>query len=237
MKRIQLFPALVLLLPIHAHGADRVSIEEFKKLPGYSEREKVIEDAPIEQQEELKKLNLHLALLEKMGTEEDVRRRKIRLMAQERGLGPFLDIFNLQMMTWDFYTVNRLEAAEKAGLGAAQFDELAVELDVKSKYFRERTPTIDKLVYETTASSKAEDLAKKCQTLNDEWSNKYGGKLHPPPITQKEMESINGQVEEILTQIKRLPKIPPNQLEKEYEDFPEMTVWRSLEGATVLRPR
>jgi hypothetical protein len=119
MKTIYTILLVLLILP-RTWGADQVFIDEFKKISNGDERLKMIDQAPPEQRDELKKIDLHLRLLDRCEGEAGLKAARESQVAGARGVGCLQLIFGIQMQIWDSYIGGALIAAEKAGMTPAQ---------------------------------------------------------------------------------------------------------------------
>jgi hypothetical protein len=136
MKATCIILLIFVILP-HAWGADQVSIEDFKRITNPDERRTIIRQAPPEQREELKKIDLHLALLARWGGEDGFKATKETCIVRARGLGSLEDIFGVEGQIWTGYASGVLTADDKAGMPPEKRmdveKKLTEEEDVRSK--------------------------------------------------------------------------------------------------------
>jgi hypothetical protein len=215
---------LILLLISHGWAANQVSIDEFKKITDPDERRTIIRHAPPEQREELKKIDLHLALLARWGGEEGYKAAKETCIVRARGLGSLEDIFGVEGQIWTGYVSGVLTADDKAGMPPEKRmdveKKLTEEEDVRSKRF----PIIHSLVYSIAASPEALDLDKRAGELGDKLSARisWDGKSPYQPITKEEWTEVGKQVDQIFEEMQKLPKLTPEQVQKEYDAFTDL---------------
>ena len=112
--------AFLMISPLifFGHGclAAPVSVEDFSKIASGVERIKLIEQAPPEQREKLEAINMHLNLLSAHGGEEGLKKAKMDLLVDKRGLGGFSNAFWMQMQAWGVFYTDTIEASRKAGM-------------------------------------------------------------------------------------------------------------------------
>ena len=221
------FFILFLLLP--AWAADTVSIEEFKKL-NQAERDKVLQQAPPEQKEELKRIDMHLELVEQNGGEAGQKAAKETYVLNARGVGYFEAIFNVQTQVWGFYVSSVLLASQNSGMPRERQASVGEKLLEEQNKIQKRLPVVHSLVFNMAASPQALELEKKVQKLTDQWVKRISqdGATSCPPITRKERMEMDKQADQIFEAIKTLPKLTPAQAQKEYDDFPEEKMRRRL---------
>jgi hypothetical protein len=86
-------PFLILLSLFSTRGAEAISTEEFSRIRDEGQRTYIIEHAPQEQKEELKKIDLHLALLARFGGEGGLKAARESKVARARGPGSLEGVF------------------------------------------------------------------------------------------------------------------------------------------------
>lgn len=206
---------MLLILP-RTWAADPVFIDQFKKLDSTA-REKIIQQASPEQTDELKKIDLHMDLLLRWHGEEGLRIAKESQVSKVRGLGDLEMFFKIQSQVWDAYVSAALEANKKAGMPRetqiAAEEKFVNERDA----FRNRFPAIHSLILNIAASPDALRLDKRAGQLAEQWSIRMltNSERSYRPVTKTEWMEMDQQAEQILQEIKKLPKLSFEELQKE----------------------
>jgi len=210
---------LFLIAGFAAQGVEPISIEEFKKIPSEVERAKIIEQAPPEQKEELWKLSVHLERARAWGGEAGLKGARERAMLGARGLGNLGTLFSQQINVWQVYIGGVEEANEKAGKTKQELAEIEKKLMAEEEALSKRLPIVDSLLLHLAASPRALELNKEADKLADEMFKKTSTDGITPfhPITTEERMAFDKRVEQIFQEIKRLPKLSPQQVQKEFD--------------------
>jgi len=221
------FFILFLLLP--AWAADTVSIEEFKKL-NQAERDKVLQQAPPEQREELKKIERHMSLVREHGGEAGLKAAKETYVLNARGVGYFEALFHVQAQVWASYVSGVLAANEKAGLRREKQALVEGKLVAEQEKIQKRLPVVHALVFNMAGSPQALELEKKAEKIVNIWLKRISldGVTRCPAITRKERMEMDKQADQIFEEIKKMPKLTPAQAQKEYDAFPEEKIHRGF---------
>jgi len=88
---------------------------------------------------------------------------------------------------------------------------------------KSRLAVVHSLVYNLAASPGALELEKKAETLDVELEKRLttDGRTPYTPITESERMAFDKQLDEIFETLTKLPVLPPQQVQKEYEEFSE----------------
>lgn len=209
---------LIFLVLSRALAENPVSIDEFKLMQPV-DREKVIEQAPEEQKDELKKIHLHLNLLARWRGEEGLKIAKETQAAKQRGFGNLLMLFAVHSQVWDNYVGAIIAANEKAGMARAQQIAAAEELFSEKESVTKRLPSIHLLILNMAASPEAVALDKQAGQLAEQWSLRMlANGSHPyRPITKTERMEMDQQAGQILEEIMKLPKLSSEEVQKEVD--------------------
>ena len=219
---------LILFLLLPTWGADSISIENFKKL-NPTERDEALQKAPPEQKEELKRIHIHLSLLERWGGEAEFKTEKESWISGSRGLGAFEGIFDMYSRISDIYVSTAWEALEKSGISSGQRLAAEKKLDAGRQAIRNRLPVVHALVYKMKASPEALALNKKAEQLCMELSEKYKVGTSPHhTITKDDVTVVGRQADRFFEEMKKLPTMSPEELQKEYDAFPDEKMLRGL---------
>jgi hypothetical protein len=206
--------------------ADPISIEEFKKLQTEGERLGAMDRAPAEQKQALMKIHVHMSLVKQYG-EKEFRLLKEWAVAQKRGLLAMESIYFTQNSYWSSYINGLYDTYEKAGLTTEeQQKKIGVDADAYNAVV-ERGPVLHALAFKIAASPQALELEKKVDALNKKWKEGLELILSTPGhfVTKEEMQNVDKQMDEVFQEMKRLPTLSPGDLQKEYDDFPEMLMY------------
>jgi hypothetical protein len=201
-----------------------VSIEEFEKNTNEDERLKLIQQAPSGEREELQKINLHMVLLEQFGGEAELKAARETQVSRARGLGWLEDLFIAETGLCDQYLVAVVNKdRDKSGrIPADRGPEVITLMNKVEALRRDRQPSIHSLVFNLAPSPEAIELAKEAEELYDEWSKKYnldGTHMDRPAITKEQLTEVDKQVDQIFAKMQKLPKLTPDQAQKELDGF------------------
>jgi len=213
---------LIFLILRSALWADSVSIDDFKKMNGM-DREKAIQQAPPEQKEELKKIDLHLLLVRGAGGEAGLKAQKERVAIRVRGLQDLEGILIRQTQLWDSY-VNRLSNDnEKARIPHEKQVEVEKKLLADGEALRARIPIVHAIIVQIAPSPSALELEKRIEKFDKDLADRFGlsgwnGVGPKPPLaTKAEWDKAANQINEFIEEMKALPKLTPEQAQKEYD--------------------
>jgi hypothetical protein len=222
MKMTYTVLLFLLLLP-RIWGADQVSIEEFKKITNEDDRRMIIAKAPPDQKAELKQIDLHMALLARWGGDAGFRAHKESFVARARGLGALEFIFGFQVDLWGSYFAGLTAANEKAGMTNGQQEEAEKRITEEEAAFHKRFENVHSLVFNMAASPEALALSKEAGELGDKLSERFS-RNGSNPVTKDELTQINKQMAQIFDEMSKLPKLTPEQLQKEYDSVTDEQV-------------
>ena len=214
---------LVLLFLFADFEAEALTIEEFRNTTNSDERRKAITDAPPEMKEELEKLHIHLSLLSTYGGEEQLKFARESFVARARGLEYFEALFGLQLQFRDGFNSSILIAEQDAGMPGEKLAVLDKEMAAGRKALWARAHfQVHALVFNMAPTKEALKLAKKVEILFRELEAKFitAGQL----ITKEQLAKLDAQMDQIFEEMKRLPALPPEQVKKEYDAFPEKEI-------------
>jgi hypothetical protein len=225
MKFVHNMLLLVLAVPAIS-ASEPVSIDDFKKIGSPDKRREIIDRAPPEQKEELKKIDTHLDLVTRWGSEAGAKAARESEVAGARGLGSLETVFAAQVDIWEGFIAEVAAANERAGLRPERIAERERQLEGEEEVFRKRLPAIQSLIFHLAASPAALELEKRAEKLAKEMRGRLSsdGKTPYHPITLKERKEFDGQIVQIYEEIKKLPQLTPEQAQKEFDAFPENKV-------------
>jgi hypothetical protein len=228
MKMIGCISCLLYVVALaRVRGAEPISIEKFKLLKYHGERQTLIDQAPPEQKQELKNIDLHLALLDVWGSEEGLKKARESQVAKARGFGAMEGLFIAQVQLWGqhVYDTETLTSHRAAGSSPRDREAEVVVLKEKLKNLTEkRLPLVHKMIFNLAPSPAALNLEKQVEGLLSALHDQYHlGRIHPGQtpvvITKEELDQVDKKVDQILAQIEKLPTLTPEQVKKELEDF------------------
>jgi hypothetical protein len=219
---------LVFLLLLQTWGGEPLSIEQFDKVTDPAERAKLIESAPPEEKAKLKDLDLlRKALLQKWRDEAHLKRAKESQVARARGLGCLELVFEEYMSIWAAYISDTLDATLKAGATNPQQLETRKRLQEEEDVVSKRLPIVHVLVL-NLAPSPAE---KKVEPMIEKFHNRIMWDNRTPydyrPITIQERKQADQQMDEVFAELQALPKLPPEQVQKECDAMTDEALVRS----------
>jgi hypothetical protein len=222
MKRIY-FILLLFLVAIDVQGSGLVSIEDFKKVTREDERQAIIRQAPPEQKEVLTKIDLHLSLVQDLGGEAQLKRFKEGCVSRARGFVGIEGLFNEYIMVFGSYANGVMDANKAAGMPVVQQREVEMKLSQGEDAIRKN---VDTLLFNLAASPEALELNRRANALaiklNDRTTVTDSNPFHP--ITTEERKQVDKQMDQIFSELERLPKLTPEEAQKEYDAFTEEQV-------------
>jgi hypothetical protein len=221
MKIIYIVLLILLILP-NAWAGDSISIDDFKKIKDPVEREKFIDQAPPEQRDELKKIDRHLRLVSSLGGEAALKVVKEKAVERARGLVMLENVFATQTELWDGYMGDFLNANYKSiathGQSSAEWNELKQERSlIGNRLFN----VVHPLVFNLAPSPQALALEKKAESLNQYMWDNFPPSDSTKHITKEQLTEVDKQMDQIFEEMQKLPKLTPEQAQKEYDEFPE----------------
>ncbi len=213
---------LTLILLANVKGEVPVTIEQFKKMT-WDEQLKAYEQASSEDKPEMKKILLHGYLLFKFGGEDGLKMKKENKSIEARGL-IYLDLFyGTQLTLWECYITSTYTANEKAGMAKTKQKELYDHLEGMYDPIEKRYPVIHQLIFKLAPSPEALALAKKAEMLDKQIDKVYNFNQPTPikPITKGQLAEVDKQADQIYEELKKLPSLTPEQIQKEYDAIPD----------------
>ena len=226
---------VVVLTPVR--GANSISIDAFKIITSYEERDKLIDQAPPERQNELIKIDHHLRLLSHFGGEAKLKYEKERQVSLARGFEFMEELFSSYAHIWDGYIAATMEKSKKEGNTHDQLVRKEKELDKEQRNIYNRVSIAHSIIFNMAASPQALELEKKAEVLLQDWQARLinnritmdGPGPHPHrPITKEERIEVDKQIDKVFEEMKKLPALTPEQAQKEYNDFPEERIRASF---------
>jgi hypothetical protein len=217
---------LILLISPHVWGAKPISIDDFEKITNEDDRRIIIDQAPPEQKEELKKLDLHMGMLSRWGGETGFKIHKETCITRVRGLGCLENVFAAYLNIRESYIAGVMITNEKAGTPLEQRQEIERTLREEEKAVNTESATVHSLVYSLAASPNALALNKSACKLADALSNRTvtNGSAPYHLITKEERIEADQQMHQIYDKLQKLPKLTPAQLQSEYNAFTDQQV-------------
>ena len=201
---------LVLLILSHVRGTEPVSIEKFEQITDEGERAKLIDQAPPGQKEEL-------GLLLRWGGEAGLKAAKETLAIKARGLQGLEDLFNIQIEIWRSYIAGVLASNEKEGSTNGQRTAALEKITKEEDAIEKRLPAAHTLIFNMAASDQALELSKRAGQFGHKLSQRLttDGSVPCRPITNEERMEVNRRVDQIFAEMEKLPKLAPDQAQKE----------------------
>lgn len=224
MKTFYSILFLLTLLAI-SKGADPISIDEFKKMK-YPDQVKAFDAAPPEMKAKLLNIFAHSYLLQSLGGEEQLKNEKETRIIEERGLLWLEMFYETQDDLWQVYAGAAISASQRSGMPLEKQAEVQKQLNEESDAINKQFHEVHQLVFRVAASPQALELAKKVETRVDEIRKTYNiGQATPQiPITKEQITDLDKEADQLLEEIKKLPRLTPAQAQKEYDAFPDSKV-------------
>ena len=218
MPRKNLFLVILIVL-LRFSRADAVSIEEFKKM-NPQERDKALAEAPPGQKEVLMKVERHLYLLLRFGSEDAIKANRESTAAGMRGVLPIEHVFTTQLHLWHLYVlIFRAGVSDENGVTSHENEQEISALERKVKSLQDRIPTIHSLVFNVAASPEALELAKRAANLSKKWRDetRTNTNVQPPSVSREVLAKVDAEADQIFTELKTLPSLSAAEAQKEYD--------------------
>ena len=226
------YPFILIFLFVQTAVAAPVSLEQFKQLDADARRQALAEAAP-EQKTELEKIDLHLKVLQHYGSEQAVREEKGREVAIDRGFAGLDSVVGEYNNLWSFYVLGVVHANERMGMEADRRAAIEQRLLDEEAIHVNRFKDIYALVAGLAVSPQSSALEAKAKVLRTQFRQRYGAEGGPQsrPVTLEELTLAEKQIDQMLIELKGLPKLAPEQVQREIDGFPERRLAR---GGTIL---
>ena len=220
---------LSLAMVLQAWASTPVNIDEFKKIDSSLRRDQIISQAPPEQKEELIRIDTHLLLMQKYG-EQGLEGFKRSELAKSRGFFDLEALYGLYWSLWDRYIIRIVEANENTHMAVEQRSAIGEKLQHEQSADAKRFEIIPLLLYHLTPSTQALQLEKKAHALRIEFARETGEDGFPqqslPAITRARLTEAGQQMDQIVAELRTLPTLSSEQLQKEHDDFHEEELLR-----------
>jgi hypothetical protein len=215
---------LIFLNALPALAGNPVSVDQFKNAE-LSERRKMLEQAPPEQKEDLKKLDTHLTLVDILGGEERLQHEKENDAARARGFGSLQSLFLVQTQYWSDYITGVSVANEKAGMPREAREAAETKLRKGWDALVERQSTVHSLVFNLAVSPKALELARRVGDISENLVVSL--RLFPSAgryVTKQQIVKLDEEADQVYSELKKLPSLTPEQSRKELDSVSENTL-------------
>ena len=215
----------ICLILASAKATEPISVEEFKKTADYMKRQELIEKAPPEQQDQLRKIDEHILLANSWGGEAALQHRKESDAARARGLRRMEAAFTSYSATWVQYIAGVMFANKKTDMSVDRQVQILKDLDEeKATHVNNRFSLVHSLVVNMAPSPEALALEKKMEEYEEQLREQYeieGRKGDKPFITKEQREAVDRQFDEFLEAMEKMPKLSPEKVQKEVDEVPE----------------
>ena len=181
-----------------------------------------------EQRAELDKVGLHLLLVYQNGGEEGLKAVRESAVARDRGFRKLEELFEERANNALFHVGGILKINEKKGMSQEQQVELEKQLSRELEQLSVLQHTVHSLVFNLAPTSQAFALEKRAEKLSDEMGkNSSSNALDTmSPAAVKRSAETSKKVDQIFEELKRLPSLPPKQVQQEYDAFPEARLYQ-----------
>jgi hypothetical protein len=226
MKTVYLVLSIVVLVS-RGYAAGTISIDDFKKITNEDQRRLIIDQAPPNEKAELQAIDLHLGLLAGWGGDSGLRNHKETCIIKARGLIALEAVFGEYNNFWGGYASAMISADKRPGMKPEQQKKI-VKKWVKEELLAvgNRIKDIHSLVYHLAPTPAALELCNRAGALADQLAKRdtWDGSAPYQPITTEERKGIDEKIDQILDELHRLPKLTPEQLQKEYDAFTDLDI-------------
>lgn len=221
MKTLRILLLLLVILP-RAWGDDAADyIRQFNKTTDPAQRARLIEQAPPSLKEKLQKLDaIHRTSLRYWRGEDKLRKARESYAVRARGLEDLEMVFQLHLNFWEGSIGAVNQANRKAGLSIEGQQQAEAELKKQEGAVRDRVDIAHTLALNLAPSPAAIDLDKRARQLAVQMSSRQN--LYPPltqyrPITKEERIAADKEIDEIYTEMQKLPKLTTEQVQQEVD--------------------
>ncbi len=225
MKLIYSILLVLFILP-HSWGVDLVSIDQFKTITDADQRRKIINQAAPEQREELNKIDLHMRMVASVGGEAGFKAVKESSVAKARGFTDLEEIFGIQTQVWNDNMAGVYDSDHASTMTHDQMSEAERKREQELVALCSRLTTIHSLVFNLAPTSQAFDLEKKAEKFDEYLHQNFSpyNSARKQRVTKQERLEVDKQMDEIYAELQSLPKLTPEQAQKEYDAFPDEKV-------------
>ena len=188
-----------------------ITFEEFKKLSGV-DREKMVHESSGDLSEKLQRWNYRI-----QKGETAWQMMQLERLIHKKGINGLLRLISMQG-TFEQECFSKLMSPD-ANSGVShkdlivKYQSLSKEMDRDGTVYAENRLLFASLIPSPEASA----LAKKADIIQTGWQNRY--KLDK--VTREGIKTLNAQVDEIVGEAKKLPRVTPEQLQAEIDALPE----------------
>lgn len=207
---------------IYVQGAESITPEQFSKM-NFSDQTIILEKASPEMKESLKKIYDHQMRIINFGSDDEIMIARENLSIEARGLSCIVAAFSEHVTLFERYysgVINSMKNdKEKLQKGIA----LEKEINYKERDLLNRFKLIHTLIFNTASTESTLIIERKAAFLNETiFKNlKYDSFNSKIEMTPEEFNEIDKKINILFEEIKTLPKLTPEQVKKEYDNFPE----------------
>jgi hypothetical protein len=191
----------------------------------YEEQAKAYDQASPDIKPKLKKILLHSILVRNFGGEEGLKMEKERQVIDKKGL-IYLEVFyEIQDNLWQGYLGTMILATRTSGMTPDKQAVLLKPLNEEADAIEASCGSVRQLLLAAAVSPEALKLAEHAETRVDELKKQYNlGQSGPRVPTKDQLADLDKEADQLLDQIKKLPVLTPEEVQKEYDDFPDEDV-------------
>jgi hypothetical protein len=163
-----------------------------------------------------------MTLLEQLG-EKELKYRKEKAVAQKRGFVDMENIIQARNTLWDLYITKVQNATEKAGVTQRERNELYNKLEECYNAAKNDLSNVHDLALNLAPSPEALKLEGAIETLHHELTEEVHAVRADSnrKVTEEEVTKVDRQIDAIFEKVKTLPTLSPEEVRKEYDEFPE----------------
>lgn len=203
-----------------------VSINQFKTITDADQRRKIINQAPPEQRDELNNIDLHMRMAASVGGEAGFKAVKESSVAKARGFTDLEEIFSIQTQVWNDYMAGVYDSDHMSTMTHDKMSEAERKREHELATLCNRLTTVHSLVFKLAPTSQSFDLEKKAEKCDEYLHQNFSpyNSARKQRVTKQEKLEVDKQIDEIYKELQALPKLTPEQAQKEYDAFPDEKV-------------
>jgi hypothetical protein len=217
---------LFCLLPLATNrGTEPISLDQFKTITDSQIRLKIISEAPLDQRKQLLVIDQHLRLLGRFQDEAGIINIRKMLAVRTRGFHGLASLVPIQTQVWDLYIGATFLRNKAAGMKGNELIAANAALEQQKNKVAGREGEYRELLYNLAPSPAVLELNAKAEALFDKWQDRVLTSARHPLITEAERTDFDKAVDEIMEKLRTLPKLSPEQVQKEFDAATEDQIW------------
>jgi hypothetical protein len=174
-----------------------------------------------EKKEELTSSDRHILIAGKWGGEERWKAHQERRMIEARGLGAFMGFFEIH---YRLTLHGEILKGHRNSLDEQRAADMAIEN--KQDHLLKRISAVQSMLVKTAPSPEALELEKSVENLIKSLGEEFPNFQIETAITKSRVTQLDQTANQFFEQIKKLPILTPEQIQKEFKDLQEEPLQR-----------